>query len=164
MVTVTSALPRDGKTLTAVNLALTLSESYSRRVLLIDADLRRPVRAPGIGDSKSCRVERGAARRSSGTATRHYLSNAKRLDLGALSFDTTGRPASQRMGTLLDECASRFDWVLLDVPPVGLLADAQILGRLTGAVILVIRAGATPYAWSSELLLRLAANRSLARF
>ena len=48
------------------------------------------------------------------------------------------------MGTLLDECASRFDWVHPDVPPVGLLADAQILGRLTGAVILVIRAGATP--------------------
>src|SRR5512144_1307828 len=39
---VTSALPLDGKTLTAINLALTLSESYGRRVLLIDADLRRP--------------------------------------------------------------------------------------------------------------------------
>jgi Mrp family chromosome partitioning ATPase len=71
-----------------------------------------------------------------------------------LSVLTSGRTrstplaglASQRMGTLLDDCASRFDWVLLDVPPVGLLADAQILGRLTGAVILVIRAGATPYA------------------
>ena len=47
---------------------------------------------------------------------------------------------------LLDDCASRFDWVLLDVPPVGLLADAQILGHLTGAVILVIRAGVTPHA------------------
>src|SRR5262249_28731670 len=41
-VTLTSALPQDGKTLTAVNLALTLVDSYSRRVLLIDADLRRP--------------------------------------------------------------------------------------------------------------------------
>src|SRR5579859_1264563 len=40
---VTSALPREGKTLTAVNLALTLSESYERRVLLIDADMRRPM-------------------------------------------------------------------------------------------------------------------------
>ena len=39
---VTSALPSEGKTLTATNLALTLSESYQRRVLLIDADLRRP--------------------------------------------------------------------------------------------------------------------------
>src|SRR5688500_11761690 len=41
-VMVTSAVPREGKTLTVVNLALTLSESYGRRVLLIDADLRRP--------------------------------------------------------------------------------------------------------------------------
>jgi protein-tyrosine kinase len=146
VVTVTSALPRDGKTLTAVNLALTLSESYSRRVLLIDADLRRP----------SVHQVLGIQNRAGLNEVLH--DEVQELPLVALSATlsvlTSGRTrstplaglASQRMGTLLDECASRFDWVLLDVPPVGLLADAQILGRLTGAVILVIRAGATPYA------------------
>ena len=146
VVTVTSALPRDGKTLTAVNLALTLSESYSRRVLLIDADLRRP----------SVHQVLGIRNRAGLNEVLH--GEVQELPLVALSATlsvlTSGRTrstplaglASQRMGTLLDDCASRFDWVLLDVPPVGLLADAQILGRLTGAVILVIRAGATPYA------------------
>jgi len=146
VVTVTSALPRDGKTLTAVNLALTLSESYSRRVLLIDADLRRP----------SVHQVLGIRNRAGLNEVLHgEVQELPLVDLSAtLSVLTSGRTrstplaglSSQRMGTLLDDCASRFDWVLLDVPPVGLLADAQILGRLTGAVILVIRAGATPYA------------------
>jgi Mrp family chromosome partitioning ATPase len=48
------------------------------------------------------------------------------------------------MATLLEECARRYDFVLIDTPPVGLLADAQLLARLAGAVILVIGAGSTP--------------------
>jgi protein-tyrosine kinase len=146
VVTVTSALPRDGKTLTAVNLALTLSESYSRRVLLIDADLRRP----------SVHQVLGIQNRAGLNEVLHgEVQELPLITISAtLSVLTSGRSrstplaglSSQRMGTLLDDCVSRFDWVLLDVPPVGLLADAQILGRLTGAVILVIRAGTTPYA------------------
>jgi protein-tyrosine kinase len=146
VVTVTSALPRDGKTLTAVNLALTLSESYSRRVLLIDADLRRPSvhqvlgiqNRAGLNEVLHGEVQELPLITISATLTVLTSGRSRSTPLAGL--------ASQRMGTLLDDCASRFDWVLLDVPPVGLLADAQILGRLTGAVILVIRAGSTPYA------------------
>jgi protein-tyrosine kinase len=146
VVTITSALPRDGKTLTTVNLALTLSESYSRSVLLIDADLRRPAVHELLG-----------VRNTSGlsdvlTGELHELPLV--VVSPTLSILTAGQSrttplaglASERMGTVLDGCVSRFDWVLLDVPPVGLLADAQILGHLTRAVILVIRASSTPHA------------------
>ena len=146
VVTITSALPRDGKTLTAVNLALTLSESYARRVLLIDADLRRPAvhqvlgirNRVGLNELLHGEVQELPLITLSPTLSVLTSGGSRSSPLAGLS--------SARMGTLLDECASRFDWVLLDMPPVGLLADAQILGRLTGAVILVIRAGATPYA------------------
>ena len=68
-VMVTSALPSEGKTLTATNLALTLSESYQRRVLLIDADLRRPrmremfalPASEGLTDSLTLPARRAAA-------------------------------------------------------------------------------------------------------
>ena len=50
------------------------------------------------------------------------------------------------MAALIDECATQFDWVLLDAPPVALMPDAQLLARLTRAVVLVIAAGATPAA------------------
>ena len=54
--------------------------------------------------------------------------------------------SSRRMGEVLGECAARFDWVLIDTPPVGVLPDAQVLARLVGEVILVIGAGSTPVA------------------
>jgi Mrp family chromosome partitioning ATPase len=50
------------------------------------------------------------------------------------------------MRKFLDDVAGRFDWVLLDTPPVGLLPDAQVLGRLVQAAVFVIRAGVTPFA------------------
>ena len=50
------------------------------------------------------------------------------------------------MGEVLEECAARFDWVLIDTPPVGVLPDAQVLARLVGAVLFVIGAGSTPAA------------------
>ena len=53
--------------------------------------------------------------------------------------------ASERMEQFLDEVGSSFDWILLDAPPVALMADAGLLARLTRAVILVIGAGSTPY-------------------
>lgn len=146
-VMVTSAVPREGKTLTTVNLAYTLSESYGRRVLLIDADLRRP----SIHDVLGLRNDRGG------------LSDVLRSDrleaptiqvTPRLSVLLSGRPdqnplaglSSERMRALLADAGSRFDWVLLDTPPVGLLTDAQVLGRIAQAAIFVIRAGSTPFA------------------
>jgi capsular exopolysaccharide synthesis family protein len=143
---VTSALPGEGKTLTVVNLALTLSEAYGRRVLVIDADLRWPSVHQFLGVSN----ERGLSE-ALGTA-------GGELPLIEVSPRLTvlpsGRPGenplagltSDRMRELLDECAARFDWVLLDTAPVGFLPDAQLLSRLTRAVVFVIGAGSTPSA------------------
>jgi len=145
-VIVTSAVPREGKTLTVVNLALTLSESYGRRVLLVDADLRRP----SIHEVLQLQNDRGLSE--------VLVSNRIELPLIEVSERlwvlpsgrTEGSPlavlSSDRMRKFLDDVAGRFDWVLLDTPPVGLLPDAQVLGRLAQAAVFVIRAGHTPFA------------------
>jgi protein-tyrosine kinase len=146
VVTLTSALPRDGKTLTAVNLALTLSESYSLRVLLIDADLRRPSVHSILGISNRAGLSEVLHGEKQELPLAVVTPNLSVLTAGRSHSAPLAGLASERMRLLLDDCASRFDWVLLDVPPAGLLADAQILGHLTGAVILVIRAGTTPHA------------------
>jgi protein-tyrosine kinase len=152
---VTSAVPQEGKTLTVVNLAMTLSESYRRRVLLIDADLRRP----SIHDVF-------------GISNQYGLCEALRPDPGELQFARVspmlwvlpaGPPdanpmralASDRMERFLDEVGSSFDWILLDAPPVALMADAGVLARLTRAVILVIGAGSTPYAMVEKVVAEL---------
>jgi protein-tyrosine kinase len=142
---VTSALPREGKTLTVTNLALTLSGSYRRRVLLIDADLRRP-------------SVHGVLKIANGKGLHEVLnSNVPVLPTvqvsPLLSVLTAGGPidsplaglTSDRMKALLEHAAANFDWVLLDAPPVGLMPDAGLLAGITGASLLVIAAGVTPY-------------------
>lgn len=145
-VMITSALPREGKTLTVVNLAITLSESYARRVLVIDADLRWP----SLHTLLDIPNERGLSEAL--LDARHDLPFTEVS--GRLSALTAGSPgrtplaglSSRRMKEVLDECAARFDWVLIDTPPVGVLPDAQVLARLVGEVLLVIGAGSTPAA------------------
>ena len=144
-VMVTSAVPREGKTLTVINLALTLSESYARRVLLIDADLRKP----SIHDVLGIPNDRGLSdlllsdRLELNTVT--VSPRLAVLPSGSLSENPLAALASARMRAFVDEMATRFDWVLLDTPPVGLLPDAQLLGRVAQAAVFVIRAGVTPY-------------------
>ncbi len=143
---VTSALPLDGKTLTAINLALTLSESYGRRVLLVDADLRRPslhnafqlVNAVGLGQVLRSQI--------ADVPLTNVSKNLAVLTAGCSDSDPMAAITSGRMRSLLDEWEARFEWVILDAPPVALLPDAQLLSRLTHAVIFVIGAGVTPHA------------------
>jgi len=144
-VTVTSAVPQEGKTLTIVNLALTLSGSYNRRVLLVDADLRRPsvhdvfgtALAPGLYE----------ALRPAPTAVRvtEITPTLSVLPAGLLHGDPMVALASEQMTRLLADAAASFDWVLLDGPPAAAMADAGLLVRLTRAVILVIAANSTRY-------------------
>jgi capsular exopolysaccharide synthesis family protein len=143
-VMITSTLPHEGKTLTVVNLALTLTESYARRVLVIDADLRWPSLHTILGIAN----DRGLTDAlHDGSDALPFTQISHRLT--ALTAGTPGATplaglSSPQMGEVLARCAARFDWVLIDTPPVGLLPDAQVLARLVGEVILVIRAGATP--------------------
>ena len=145
-VMITSALPQEGKTLTLVNLALTLSGSYARRVLVIDADLRWP----GVHTVLGIPNDRGLSE-----ALRDGQQELPFVQVSShLSVLTAGKPGptplagltSNRMGEVIEVCAARFDWVLIDTSPVGVLPDAQVLARLVGAVILVIGAGSTPAA------------------
>jgi protein-tyrosine kinase len=146
MLMVTSSVPEEGKTLTVANLALTLSESYKRRVLLIDADLRRPSIHSVLGlpnVSGLSEVLRSQGAQLSLLEVSPYLSI---LPAGQPDANPMAKLTSERMKALLEEAGERFDWVLLDAPPVGLMPDANLLARLTEAVIFVIAAGRTPHA------------------
>ena len=151
-IVVTSSIPREGKTLTAVNLALTLTESYGRRVLLIDADLRVPrlhemFGIPNnIGLTDVLRVERlGRAAVSVTDASKSLSPLLTLLPSGKPDPNPQAGLSSDRMRKLVDDCAQRFDWVILDTPPLALQSDAQLLARLTQAVVFVIRARSTPF-------------------
>ncbi len=142
---VTSAIPDEGKTLTATIIALTLSVSYDRRVLLIDADLRRPSldevftmpKGYGLNEALTGRAERKV---SVIQVSRHL----SLLPAGSPKPDPMSTLTSDRMRRLINEAAETFEWVIMDTPPIGILTDAKLLGSMVDAAILVVRAGRTP--------------------
>lgn len=141
-VMVTSASPGDGKTLTAINLALVLAESYRYRVLLVDADLRRPSianvvdLADGTGLSEALR-----AAMPQKLALAQLTPRLTLLPAGGPTMNSIEALVSPRMQQILDEAMAKFDWVVLDAPPVGPTADARLLSQLAGGTLFVIRAG-----------------------
>lgn len=162
VVMIASAVAGEGKSLTAANLALTLSESYRRSVLLIDADLRRPAL------HKLFRVES-----DTGLSDALETPDEPHLTLFELSERLTllpaGRPnndpmaglTSVRMRNLLEEARSRFDWIILDTPPVGALSDANLLAAMVDGVLLVVKAESTPYQLVQRAVEALGSDRVL---
>jgi protein-tyrosine kinase len=146
VIMVTSALPGEGKTLTASNLALTLSESYQRRVLLVDADLRRPSihqlfalpSLSGLSDGLRSVEDRKLT-------LVEVSSHLTVLPAGRPDPDPMSVLTSSRMQYVLDEAREKFDWVIVDTPPVGLMPDAHLLAAMVDGALLIIGAGMSPH-------------------
>jgi capsular exopolysaccharide synthesis family protein len=146
VVMIASALAGEGKTVTASNIALTLSESFKRRVLLIDADLRRPSIHNAFGTPNVTGLSDALVAERPQKLTIHEVSShLSVLVAGRPNPDPMSSLSSDRMRTIIDEAAAMFDWVVIDTPPVGLLADAKLLVEMVQAVVLVIGAGQTPF-------------------
>lgn len=146
LVMLTSAVTGEGKSLTATNLALTLSQSYGRRVLLIDADLRRPSihamfnmhNVMGLSEALKARDERKLS----------IIEITERLSVllaGRPDPDPMSGLTSDRMRRILEEAAARFDWVIIDTPPVALLPDANLLAAMVDTAVLVVGATKTSF-------------------
>jgi len=143
---VTSATPGDGKSHVAVNLALTLSESYRRRVLLVDADLRRPSLHKVFGVPNSRGLSEALRTKSLETARAVRLTNTfTLLPAGRPDPNHLGDLSSGRMKAIVADAASMFEWVIIDSPPVGVLADARVVADTVDGALLVVRAGVTRF-------------------
>jgi capsular exopolysaccharide synthesis family protein len=146
VIMITSAAVGEGKTLTASNLALTLSESYKKKVLLIDADLRRPAvqkifrldDGPGLGEG----LMPGGSRKMPVHRISSLLSV---VAAGRPTADPISRLTSDRMRRMLDEARDAFEWIIIDTPPVALLPDANLLSAMVDGAVLVIRANGPSY-------------------
>jgi capsular exopolysaccharide synthesis family protein len=145
IVMVCSAAATEGKTSTALNLALTLATSYEKRVLFVDADLRRPnvhllinvPLSPGLSDVLS-----------GSTNTLPVVAIPPRLSVltaGAWRRDPIHALSSERTRTLLTEAAGSYDWVIIDTSPAGMLPDANLLASIVDGAVLVVQSGAAPY-------------------
>ena len=142
IILVTSALQGEGKSISALNLAISFAEAENR-VLLIDCDLRRP---------KLARLLRKSSRVGLSNVLLDPLQlgevilpgGVDRLDV-ILSGDIPPNPSellgSARMESLLAHLRKRYDYVILDTPPVNMVTDAVVLAPKSDGVLFVVRAG-----------------------
>jgi protein-tyrosine kinase len=146
LIMVTSPHKGDGKTLTTTNLGLTMAQEFQRRVVVVDADLRKPQVHSAFGIPQ----EPGLSDVLCGDLTiddvlvhlpdhRLWVLPAGRLPQQPAEF-----LGSQAMRRTLEALRSRFDRILLDMPPATPLADASILSPLVDGILLIVRAGVTP--------------------
>lgn len=147
---VVSSEPNEGKSFIAINLWKQMA-SAGEPSILIDADMRKSVMV------ENYRIAREDGKELWGLS--HYLSDNKKLEDCILTTDIPGgdllpnvnnvvNPSmlleSRRFGELLDILESRYRYVFLDVPPLGLVSDAERIGHLCDGAILIVRSGVTP--------------------
>jgi capsular exopolysaccharide synthesis family protein len=139
----TSATPSEGKTTTASNLACILAQGDAR-VVLIDADLRRPTMHHRFGLTGRTGLTTILAGTSSFEDTVQRVPELPNLDIlpsGPVPPFPTEMLSSDAMRGLLEKLAGLYTYVIIDSPPILSVTDAAILGRLVDAVVLVVRHG-----------------------
>jgi capsular exopolysaccharide synthesis family protein len=151
-IVVSSPGPGAGKTTVACNLGAAMAQ-IGRRVLLIDADLRRPTLHEILGLSNSwglsdvlCSSDPIDQFGLSGIVRHSDIQGLDLLPSGNARKDSSHILYSTRVIELFNRLRQEYDLVLVDTPPMSLLADARVLGRIADGAVLVIRAGRTSLA------------------
>ena len=148
LIGITSAQPSDGKSTVAINLAYSLAE-LGKKVLLIDGDLRRSSIHVKAGVEKSPGLsELISGNNSVSAALRKYKSKSGATFDVLPSGESPQNPSemlnSSRMALLLQKLATVYDYVVLDLPPVGAVVDAVSVSRELDGMLVVIRENTCP--------------------
>lgn len=139
---ITSSKPSEGKSLTAANIAISYA-MLGKSVILVDADMRRP-------------TQRRLWRVGIPTGLCDFLANIQPLEMakvkelplwiactGTIPPNPSELLASERMKRFIEECSKRYDYVIIDTPPINTVADAQIISTYVDGVVLVTKSGDT---------------------
>lgn len=148
----TSARPNEGKTSTAVNIAVTMA-SADYKVLLIDADLRKPKVhqyfnlpiAPGLTNYLGSMVDASHPLTLNAVVQKTSYQNLYVLPAGSCPANPAELLASEPMNAFLQELGTLFDYILLDTPPINVVSDALPLIKQTDGVVSIVRSNASTY-------------------
>lgn len=144
-IVVTSSVPGEGKSTTSGNLALVLAQGESK-VLLMDCDMRKPTihkkfgisNTYGLSDLLQCKSNMNFEKIS-----HKYNDNLTIITSGKIPPNPSEMLSSKAMSNFLDEMKGKFDYVILDTPPIHAVTDSQVLARRVDGVVLVVRANKT---------------------
>lgn len=138
-----SSLPGEGKTTTAINIAITFAES-GKRTLLIDGDMRNP----SIHKYFMCQKTPGLSEYLAGIETKVQFVDTSHSSLKIIpSGDIPPNPASLLLGSKMDEflslCKNNFDCIIIDAPPALMVTDTAILSSKATGCIMIVKTGSS---------------------
>lgn len=141
IIEITSSTQNEGKSITAINLAIALAKNRSK-VILIDCDLRLPT----IARKLKIKQKPGLTNLLFGLSNIqdiicHHSSGIDVIPAGDLPPNPSETLGSSRMITTLDFLKNHYEYVILDVPPIGVVTDAAVLASKVSGVVLVVRQG-----------------------
>jgi len=148
VILVTSALPREGKTTAAANLAVTLAQLGDKTVL-VDADLRKPGigRLLNLGTGKYAGLSSylaGVSTLDLVTVPHPSIPNLAAIPTGPLPPNPADLLSSHKLTEAIAELRKKFKFVVIDSPPIMAATDAVILSVQADGVLLIVRSGETP--------------------
>jgi protein-tyrosine kinase len=157
VIAVTSPGAGDGKTVTSINLSGALAHGAKARVLLIDADLRRPTVATRLGLADGDTRGLVDAIANEGTRIQDVTQIVNGFNLAVVPAGVTAVPIhellrSARLETILKEARHSYDFIVLDTPPLLPVFDTALLARLVDGVLVVVAANRTPRKLLGEAL------------
>ncbi len=138
---ITSSVHGEGKSLTVINLAYSIAES-GRKVILVECDLRLPSLRKKLGLPKTSGVSNLLAGISGDKATLHkdvLIQGFDFVQAGDIPPNPSELLGSKAFSTMVDNLASTYDVVLLDLPPIGEVSDALVASRCTDGLIVIVR-------------------------
>lgn len=160
---VTSAGPAEGKTITALNLSWMLAQTDGARALLVDGDLRRPC----AGEYLDLDLPVGLSEVLAGevrldeSIVRLEPSGLHLLPGGTTRDDVAELLSGPKFSAVLAELRRMFDYIVIDAPPLGIFADANLLINRADSALVVVRSGKTRYATLDRVLEPLPRERLL---
>lgn len=145
---ITSALPGEGKSTVAANLATVCANGY-RQVLLVDSDFRRPTQHVYFGMKNTTGLAQALRQPQPGeddgqeVTVQQAQPGLDILTSGPLHENPPDQLASDRMAQLVQFVRAKYDLIIFDSPPVLVVTDAVVLARYVDGVVLVVKAGHT---------------------
>lgn len=145
VIAITSALHQEGKTTTAVNLAVVMAQDLNKKILLCDCDLRKPMihkvmgldSKRGIADVLLSDIDIDSVLQSG------KVENLTILPCGRKPHNPAELLGSHKMKELLSKLRTQFDYILIDCPPILAITDAGVVSSLVDGVIFTIQAWRT---------------------
>jgi capsular exopolysaccharide synthesis family protein len=162
-VLLTSSVAEEGKSLLTLNLAMSLAQGGQQKILVIDADLRKPgaCRTLKVDDRPGLREWYQTNRPVTDFICRIAGVNVWALPAGLTSVDPLELLKSPRMPGLLTSMNRAFDWVLIDSAPLLPIADAEIISRISDGTIIVVRRDKSPKTALKQALERVAPSKMI---